>query len=194
MFYNILQTLIKIYLLIFYKVKIHGDINLLNENLIICPNHVSYLDPLLIKDLTKRPIHFMAKKEIFKNSFINYFLNKLKAFPVDRDGNDLKALMNAVKIVKNNNLLCIFIEGTRVKTHDLENAKPGAILIAHLAKKDILPIYIKRKNLGLFDSIDIYIRDIYRLPDLDYKDKNNYKIVAKSVLETIYGEDLIEKV
>src|ERR1700733_6401189 len=51
---------------------------------IIASNHRSFLDPFVIATMARRPMYYVAKKELFANRVQAWFLNALGAFPVDR--------------------------------------------------------------------------------------------------------------
>jgi glycerol-3-phosphate dehydrogenase (NAD(P)+) len=51
---------------------------------IFASNHRSFLDPFVIGTMARRPLYYMAKKELFKNRFISWWLSSLGAFPIDR--------------------------------------------------------------------------------------------------------------
>lgn len=108
---------------------------------VICSNHISLLDPPLVGSASKRPIHFMAKEELFHIPVLSYFLPKILAFPVKRGKSDMKAVKTAIKILKNNELFGIFPEGTRKKAGvSEEEAEEGAVFIALKAKVPIIPV------------------------------------------------------
>lgn len=110
--------------------------------LIVCSNHTSFLDPVLILIYfgPKFKMNFMAKKELFKNPFVAAFLRSAGAFPVDRDNVDIGAIKTAIKYLKKRGRLMIFPEGTRVTTGETGEAKLGAVRIALKANASILPI------------------------------------------------------
>ncbi|MCH5584316.1 1-acyl-sn-glycerol-3-phosphate acyltransferase [Shimazuella sp. AN120528] len=108
---------------------------------VICSNHISLLDPPLVGSASKRPIHFMAKEELFHIPVLSYFLPKILAFPVKRGQSDMKAVKTAIKILKSNELFGIFPEGTRKKSNGSEQeAEEGAVFIALKAKAPIIPV------------------------------------------------------
>src|SRR5437868_8547569 len=55
---------------------------------IFAANHRSFLDPFVIGTMMRRPIYYVAKKELFQNRLQGWFLNALGAFPVDRGNAD----------------------------------------------------------------------------------------------------------
>ncbi len=115
---------------------------------IICSNHLSYCDPLLIGMGQKREIRFMAKVELFKNKFTSYFLKGLGAFPVVRGNAQETGMATAVEVLKNGEVLGIFAEGTRSKDGKLLRVKSGAALLAAQTQVPILVACITAKNEG----------------------------------------------
>ena len=81
-----------------YKVK--GKKNLPKKGAyIVCSNHISNYDPLLISMTQKRQIYYMAKKELFEKKLFAALISELGAFPVDRGAGDGKAIQQAEEIV-----------------------------------------------------------------------------------------------
>lgn len=124
-----------------YRLKVEGLENVPKQgSAVICSNHISLLDPPLVGSASKRPIHFMAKEELFHIPVLSYFLPKILAFPVKRGQSDMKAVKTAIKILRNNELFGIFPEGTRKKEDVSEEAEEGAVFIALKAKAPIIPV------------------------------------------------------
>src|SRR5437899_5866903 len=67
---------------------------------IIASNHRSFLDPFVIATMAKRPMYYVAKKELFANRLQAWFLNSLGAFPVDRGNGDKDMLETARAILE----------------------------------------------------------------------------------------------
>ena len=64
-----------------------------NETFIICANHMSNWDPIIVLVATGLEISFMAKESLFKVPVLKNILNGLgAAFPVSRTGNDMTAI------------------------------------------------------------------------------------------------------
>lgn len=194
MFYNFLLFFVRIFYKIFFNVKVHGIEHYKSidndEGLVICANHKSNLDPITLAVIIDRPIHFMAKKELFEIPILSKIVSWLHAFPVDRDSSDIKSLKNAIRLIKTGNILGIFIEGTRVKSYDPNNAKSGPILIANMSKSGVLPVYIE-SDYKLFKPIDIYIRPVQYINLDEYQGSKNEKLSksAKDILQLIYKGD-----
>ncbi|MDE6285298.1 MAG: 1-acyl-sn-glycerol-3-phosphate acyltransferase, partial [Bacilli bacterium] len=109
-------------------------------------NHQSNYDFLGMAIGTKRPIHFMVKKELFKN-IIKPLLYSIKAIPVDRKKKNPEAMSQATKYLKQKKLVGIFPEGTFNKTLEpLAPFKMGTIKLAYENNVPIIPILIKNQD------------------------------------------------
>ncbi|MCI5840049.1 MAG: lysophospholipid acyltransferase family protein [Peptoniphilaceae bacterium] len=129
-----------------------------NENFIICSNHKSMRDPITLAILFPKQIRFMAKEELFKIKPLAILFKIAGVFPVDRDGNDLLSLKKALSILKNNEILGIFPEGTRVKEIKKENFKEGVSFLAIKAKSNIITVNIKG-DYKFLSKINVEIKD-----------------------------------
>jgi 1-acyl-sn-glycerol-3-phosphate acyltransferase len=90
----------------------------------------------------------MAKKELFSIPLLSGLIRALGAFPIDRSGNDVGAIKNAVKMVEEGKCLGVFPQGHRYPGVDPRTTKTknGAALIATRASADVVPVYIWSKN------------------------------------------------
>jgi 1-acyl-sn-glycerol-3-phosphate acyltransferase len=129
--------------MIAYKLVVKGLENIPKTGgLIICANHTSNADALLLAISMKRFVRFMTKSELYKNPLLAFFLRKLGSFPVKRKNADRNALDTSIEILKNGEVLGIFIEGTRSKSGELLRPKSGAAMIAMKSNMPILPVCI----------------------------------------------------
>ncbi|MGE5557598.1 MAG: lysophospholipid acyltransferase family protein [Bacillota bacterium] len=151
MLYRIGFVICKFYLRTFFRIRIWGRENLpVDSRFITASNHINFWDPPFIGTSMglKFKVHFMAKKELFGIPVFGAVIRGWGAFPVHRGGADLKALGEAIKLVRNGKTVCLFPEGTRSKTDSLLKGRPGAALIALETDAPILPtaVYIKRRR------------------------------------------------
>ncbi|MBN2823099.1 MAG: 1-acyl-sn-glycerol-3-phosphate acyltransferase [Coriobacteriia bacterium] len=132
-------TLGQLFLLAF-KVRIHDEHNVPADGAIIAGNHISHMDPILLWCGAPRPIHFMAKRELWDSTFLGWLLPRLWAFPVNRGGADRAAIETATKYLKDGDLVGIFPEGTRGEDPEaLGEAHGGAAFIAMRADVPVVP-------------------------------------------------------
>lgn len=115
--------------------------------LILCSNHISNWDPVLLEILSPRHVYFMAKAELFSNKLFAWLLGKqLGAFPVKRGTGDTGAIDTAQRLVSEGKLMGIFPEGTRSKDGKLLRPKSGAALIVSRTGAHVLPVAITTKG------------------------------------------------
>lgn len=189
MFYNIVIKLLSFFLKLFFRIKVSGLENIPMDNrLVICANHMSNWDPILISIVFPRQVHWMAKKELFKNKILSFLIRKLGSFSVDRKDSDITAIKNALRVLKNEKVLGIFPEGTRVDNLDLSNSKAGISLLTIKAKSLVLPIYIE-STYKVFSRVNINIGKPMDLSDNFNKKLNNeeYLDISKDILKSIYA-------
>lgn len=147
--YHFTYFFVFVFLKIFHRLKVQGKENVPgHEPLIVVSNHASYYDPpVLLTSVYPREIRFMAKVELFKNPITGFFLKKHGAFPVNREKADRKSLQKALELLRQNQVVGIFPEGTRVKSKEERQVFRGAAYLAFKAKVPILPVGIDGTQL-----------------------------------------------
>jgi len=105
--------------------------------LLLASNHRSFLDPFVIGTLVKRPVYYMAKRELFEKRWQAWVLNALGAFPVDRGTGDGDAMATARAILDRGDCVVVFPEGTRVRSGALADPRRG---IGRLALETGVPV------------------------------------------------------
>lgn len=143
MVYTICKGLVWIYFHMFYRLRITGKENIPKSGAaIICPNHFSYGDPLLVGTNISRNIKFMAKYELFKKPFLSFLLPMWGVYPVKRGEADFNAIKITLKHIENGQLVGIFPEGTRVKENEIGKANPGVAMFAVKSSCPVIPTAI----------------------------------------------------
>lgn len=153
-FYKLLRPLIKGFTYIFLHPKYKGLNNIpKNGPIIIAGNHTSILDPLVLISATKRPIHFLAKDELWQGPKKIIF-NNLGLIPVNRREKDKYALEKAKEYLNNNMVVGIFPEGTTEKEKKVLPFKIGAVKMAKDSNTMIVPFSIKG-SYSLFKKVNV---------------------------------------
>ncbi len=146
-FYRVMRVIaIGIFKVIFPYRVVHKNSLPQEGRYIVCANHISMKDPVFLGITQRRQLYFMAKKELFQNKLLAFFIRKLGAFPVYRGTGDTKAVGTAFEILEQGHVLGIFPEGTRSKDGKLLRPKPGAAIFSHQSSTPILPAAIVAKN------------------------------------------------
>lgn len=124
-----------------YRLEVYGKENIPTGNeYIVAPNHLSTLDPPMIASILPRPVAFMAKKELFVNPFMRWWLDWLGSFAVDREKLSVSTIKTVLKIKKTDWVFGIFPQGTRQAPGVISDITKGFASLAKQTKCGILPI------------------------------------------------------
>ena len=148
-----------------YRMEVHGLENVPKDNAyIVAPNHLSTLDPPMVASFLPRPVAFMAKKELFKNPFLRWWLDWLGAFAVDRENLSVSTIRTVLTIKKTDWVFGIFPQGTRQEPGIISDITKGFASLAKSTKCGILPIGLvgteKAKYMPFSGKIIIKIGEI----------------------------------
>ena len=143
---NIFQKgLIKFINLIF-PLKVYGKENVPEGRTLFVSNHLSNIDSVFMLHLADKDLFLLAKKELFKNKLFGKILKSFGAISIDRENPDVKSIIFATRVLKEDKKLLIFPEGTRNKTGaELLPIKCGSILFAVKTKSPIVPVFVDKK-------------------------------------------------
>lgn len=126
-----------------YRLEVHGLENVPKDNeYIVCPNHLSTLDPPLMVSIMPRHVAFMAKKELFDIPFLRWWIDWLGAFAVNRESLGPSTIKTVMEIKKSKWVFGIFPQGTRGVTGEIKGVTKGFAGLAKITKCAILPVGI----------------------------------------------------
>lgn len=114
-FFKILHFAEKHFYRVFFPYKLHGNLTKYESGPLICiGNHYGYMDVVYPCLITDRPIRFIAKQELDTNGgFMKWFVKKCECVMVKRDGSDVQAIKDCMRILKDGGVINIFPEGKR---------------------------------------------------------------------------------
>lgn len=156
--YRILSTLARWLLCWTHPWRVEGRENWPDRGgAIICCNHLSNWDPVMLLMFQRRRIAFMAKIELFRFKPLGWLFRHVGvAFPVDRGKGDTSALEAAEQAIQAGELMGIFPEGTRSRDGQLLPFKSGAALIAAKTGATVIPCHISTPS-RLFRRVTVRI-------------------------------------
>jgi glycerol-3-phosphate dehydrogenase (NAD(P)+) len=136
------RLILKPAILLYFRVRRLGREHIPEHGVILASNHRSFLDPFAIGCSVGPPIFFMAKREMFRNPLMGWFLNCMGAFPVRRGESDEDAVATARALLEDGHAVVIFPEGTRIRTGSLQRPKRGVGRLALESGKPVVPIAV----------------------------------------------------
>jgi len=110
--------------------------------LLVVSNHQSYLDPILAALPIYRPFSPMARESLFRNRAFSWLIRSFYAFPVKRARADLGAIREAIRRLRQGQIVLVFPEGTRSRDGSIARLHAGMIVIAQRAGVPVLPMVI----------------------------------------------------
>ncbi|MGE5282972.1 MAG: 1-acyl-sn-glycerol-3-phosphate acyltransferase [Chloroflexota bacterium] len=116
----------------------HGHVK---GGLIVAANHRSFLDPFAIGGALpwRRPMSYVAKVELFERRWRGWILSRLGAFPIRRNESDEEAMETARLVVERGGTVCIFPEGTRIRSGALAEPRRGVGRLALQTGAPVIP-------------------------------------------------------
>jgi len=146
------------------------------DGILITPNHPDHCDPAVLYEASYRvgrPFYYLAAYQLFRGA-ARHVLPRVGAFPIDREGADLRAFKAGVEILAGGkNPLVIFPEGEVYHTCDrLTPIREGAVAFATAAAKRlgatgrtvwIVPAALKYRFLPGVDPIPALLGVMDRL-------------------------------
>lgn len=169
MLYNVCRAILK-FILALMGFKTEGIHKLPEKGpVIIAANHMSNWDPVMVGVALKRPIHFIAKAELFENRIMSIMLSRLNAFPVKRGSTDIKAIRYALDILKDGGVLGIFPEGARKKLYPDAVVQTGVAMFALKSGAPVIPVACigtdRTLPFGWFEPLLVRIGEPINLSD-----------------------------
>lgn len=150
-FYSVAHKCLAGFFRVIYRVKVTGNENEPIEGpVVVCANHISDHDVIVLAASLKRQVRYFAKAELFKIPLLKQLITALGAFPVDRKNaaNAALSIKNTLELLKNNEMVGLYPQGTRYPGVDPRTTpvKGGIGLIASHSHATVLPVLIRTKN------------------------------------------------
>ncbi len=138
-----LRAMLVPFFLVYFRMSRIGREHLPRSGpLLLAANHRSFLDPFVIGTLVRRPVYYMAKRELFERRWQAWVLNALGAFPVDRGAGDREAMATAKAILQRGDCVVVFPEGTRVRPGPLRAPHKGVGRLALETGAPVAPVAV----------------------------------------------------
>lgn len=181
--YSFVRSLVNAVLKPVYRIEVIGRENVpADGGVLLCANHIDNLDPPVVGITAPRPVHFMAKEELFSVPVLGKIVPHLNAFPVKRGMSDREALRKGLGILKDGKVLGLFPEGTRSKTGEMGKGLAGAGFFALRSDAQVVPCAV----IGPYKAFK-KLKVVYGKP-IDMESIKEKKLNAEQTTDLIMGE------
>ena len=137
--------LVPVYFLI-KPFRFYGNREIPDGACVFVSNHYTLFDLVYPACLTWDGVHYLSKKETVNAPLLGKLCKAAKVISANRDGNDVRALLDCFKCLKNGDKLVVYPEGTRNKTDaEMLPFKHGAAVMAIKAKVSVVPVMLYSK-------------------------------------------------
>lgn len=188
-FYRFIRVIAWIICKIVFPTKVTGVENIPEEGaVLICSNHVSMVDPVMIAISLKRQISFLAKKEAFGTKFTNWFFRSLGMVPVDRGASDIAAMRVCIETLNEGRMLGVFPQGHRYKQDENREIQSGAAMMALRSRAVVIPVHVSAP-LKAFRINTIRFGNPVDLADLTRVNAQAIATASSRITEGIWQEE-----
>lgn len=141
--YDALRIVCRVYASAYLKIRCEGRENIPSGGALICSNHQSQLDPVLLGMAFNNRLNYLARQSLFRHTLFRWLIQSLDAIPIDREGTGLSGLKETLKRLKRGEMVLIFPEGTRSENGELGPLRPGFLSVAKRAGVPLLPMVLE---------------------------------------------------
>lgn len=192
--YSALRVFFTLYLRLFHRLEIRGRQRIpATGPVILCANHSSYFDSMLLGLCTPRPVRFLIFRDFYRHPLLGWFVRACGAIPVSQNGADKEAMKLALAALARGEIIGIFPEGRLSRTGLPGTPKAGIGFLAAVSGAVIVPVtiagafyaYPRGRRIPRPASISVTVQqpvtvDVSRRRERGYVDS-----IAEDVMATI---------
>jgi acyl-[acyl-carrier-protein]-phospholipid O-acyltransferase/long-chain-fatty-acid--[acyl-carrier-protein] ligase len=125
----------------FYRVTAIGRERLPQGGFLLLPNHITWVDAIVLSLACPRPIRFIIDEGVYRNRFLNPFLHAIGCIPITaRKAKD--GMRDAIARIQAGEIVCLFPEGELSRSGSLLRLRRGYEIIARQAEAPVVPVYL----------------------------------------------------
>jgi len=189
-FYRACHLVVSLAFALCFRLRIAGREHIPKGPMLVCSNHQSHLDPVLVGLACYEPITYLARDTLFKGWFAK-LIDYMGAIPIQRDGLGFAGIKKTLERLKVGEKVLVFPEGTRSPDGQLQPLKGGLALIARRAKVPLLPMAIagayeawpRRQKLPTPQTIQMVVGPVIPLEVVQSLDDEQLTALLQSEIE-----------
>ncbi len=180
-FYAFCKPLVRL----LYPFRAYGMENIPEGRAVLCPLHSNLTDPFIVAVAMgdRHTCHPLAKDDTRQIPILGWIMEKIGCIFVRRGESDIDAYKSCIRVLKNDEKLLAFPEGTRVHGDTLLEPKTGVIRMAAKTHSPIIPVYLPRDK-KFFRKIDVVFGEPYYIENAGHDD---YERLARELMDRIWA-------
>src|SRR5437867_9509422 len=115
-----------------YRMTTHGVENLPDGGFLLLPNHITWVDAIVLQLACPRPIRYIIDQEFYRKPSLRPFLQVVGCIPIDAR-RSRTAIRAAAEKIAEGEIVCLFPEGQLTRSGTLLRLRRGYELIAREA-------------------------------------------------------------
>ena len=124
-----------------YRVTVVGRERLPPGGFLLLPNHITWVDAIVLLLACPRPIRFIIDQEYYENRFLHPVLRTVGCIPItSRRAKD--AMRLAAEKIREGEIVCLFPEGQLSRSGTLLRLRRGYEIIAHQSENPVVPVWL----------------------------------------------------
>ena len=124
-----------------YRVTIFGSEKLPAGGFLLLPNHITWVDAVVLQLACPRPIRYIIDESIYRNRILNPIFRLARCIPISsRRAKD--AMRDAAERIRAGEIVCLFPEGQLTRSGTLLRLRRGYELIAREAGGPVVPVWL----------------------------------------------------
>ena len=124
-----------------YRVTTTGADKLPAGGFLLLPNHITWIDAILLSMACPRPIRFIIDEGVYRNRVLNPVLRAVSCIPITgRKAKD--GMREAIARIQAGEIVCLFPEGELTRTGSLLRLRRGYEIIARQADAPVVPVWL----------------------------------------------------
>src|ERR1043166_8814853 len=127
----------------FYRVSAHGTDTLPAGGCLLLPNHISWIDAIVLQLACPRPVRYIIDQEFYHKPLLRPLLRTVGCIPIDTR-HARSAIKAATERLAAGEVVCLFPEGQLTRTGTLLRLRRGYELIAQHANAPVVPVWLDR--------------------------------------------------
>lgn len=139
--YDLTRVTARLAGILFFRIRCEGRSHVpATGGALVCANHQSFLDPVLVGLACDRRLNYLARRTLFEHRFLAWLMTWYDAIPLERDGMGLSGMKETLRRLKREEMVLLFPEGTRTTDGQLGELKPGFCTLARRSRVPLLPV------------------------------------------------------